>query len=416
MWLGCFEARSRSSKGRSDVDEESSEGGEASEADEAPPPPVPAPRRLRPATVAVHAGRPSHPGGPVNPPIVLSSTFRHGGEHLYGRDDNETWEAFESALGVLEGGTALAFASGMAAITAVFETLPIGATVVIPADAYNGTRRWCADAAGRGRLAARLVDIAQTERGPRRASEGAGLVWVESPTNPCLAIADIAAIAAGAHQRGATVVVDNTLATPLLQRPLELGADVVVHSVTKFIAGHSDLLMGAVVTGDPAVLEVVRGRRTLFGGIPGPVEAWLALRGLRTLPARLERGQLTAGELAHRLVSHPAVERVRYPGLPEDPGYAVAQRQMVGPGAMVSFEVRGGAEPAEAVCSAVTLLTPATSLGGVETLIERRGRYLFEEGTPPGLLRMSVGLEDVEDLWDDLAQALDQVVDRGTRP
>jgi cystathionine gamma-synthase len=374
------------------------------------PPSASPPRPWRPATVAVHAGRPTGPGVPVNPPIVLSSTFRHGGDRLYGRDDNETWESFESVLGALEGGTALAFASGMAAITAVFETLPLGATVVIPADAYNGTRRWCADAAGRGRLTVRAVDITDTDR-VLDACHGAGLVWVESPTNPCLAIADIAAIAAGAHQRGATVVVDNTLATPLLQRPLELGADVVVHSVTKFLAGHSDLLMGAVVTADAGVLEAIRSRRTLFGGIAGPVEAWLALRGLRTLPARLERAQLTAGELARRLVGHPMVTRVRYPGLPEDPGYTRAGSQMAGPGAMVSFEVRGGAEPAEAVCAALTVLTPATSLGGVETLIERRGRYLFEEGTPAGLLRMSVGLEDVEDLWDDLAGALGAVSD-----
>jgi len=362
---------------------------------------------LRPATVAVHAGRPTQPGGPVNPPIELSSTFRHGGDRLYGRDDNETWVAFEAALGALEGGNALAFASGMAAISAVFETLPIGATVVVPADAYNGTRRWCADAAGRGRLTARLVDVTDTAS-VLHASEGAQLVWLESPTNPCLDIADIATIAVGAHERGAVVAVDNTLATPLLQRPLELGADIVVHSVTKFLAGHSDLLMGAVVTADEGVLEAIRSRRTLYGGIPGPVEAWLALRGLRTLSARLERAQPTAGELARRLVAHAAVARVRYPGLPEDPGHELASRQMAGPGAMVSFEVRGGAEPAEAVCSAVTVLTPATSLGGVETLIERRGRYLFEEGTPPGLLRMSVGLEDVEDLWDDLAQALDR--------
>jgi len=363
---------------------------------------------LRPATVAVHAGRPRQPGEPVNPPIVLSSTYRQGGDRLYGREDNETWEAFESVLGILEGGTAVAFASGMAAISAVFETLPIGATVVIPGDAYNGTRRWCADAAGRGRLAVRQVDITQTGA-VLQACDGAQLVWLESPTNPCLGIADIGSIASGAHERGAAVVVDNTLATPLLQRPLGLGADIVVHSVTKFLAGHSDLLMGAVVAADAEVIETIHDRRTLFGGIPGPVEAWLALRGLRTLPARLERAQLTAGELARRLAAHPAVTRVRYPGLPADPGYGVAVRQMDGPGAMVSLEVRGGAEPAEAVCSALTVLTPATSLGGVETLIERRGRYLFEEGTPAGLLRMSVGLEDVEDLWDDLAQALDGV-------
>jgi cystathionine gamma-synthase len=366
----------------------------------------------RPATIAVRAGRDAESGAAVNPPIQMSSTFRHGGEQLYARDDNSTWEALEEVLGELEGGAALVFGSGMGAISAVLETLPIGATVVVAEDAYNGTRKWCADAAARGRLGVRLVDVTDTVA-VVAACDGAQLVWLESPTNPCLAIADIAAIAAGAHQLGATVVVDNTLATPLLQRPLRLGADVVVHSVTKWLAGHSDLVMGAAITADDGRLEALRERRSLNGAVAASVEAWLALRGVRTLPARLERAQATAGELARRLMTHPAVDRVRYPGLPDDPGHAIAQKQMDGPGAMVSFEVRGGADAAEAVCAAVRVLTPATSLGGVETLIERRGRYAFEEATPPALLRMSVGQEDVEDVWEDLDAALAGVVASG---
>ena len=364
---------------------------------------------LRPATVAVRAGRTDEPGAPVNPAIAMSSTYRLGGPQLYGRDDNDTWLAFEGVLGALEGGTALVFSSGMAAISAVLETLPIGATVVVAEDAYNGTRKWCADAAGRGRLGVRLVDVADTA-GVVAACDGAQLVWLESPTNPGLTVADIAAIAGGAHALGATVVVDNTMATPLLQRPLSLGADVVVHSVTKWLAGHSDVVMGAVVAGDPERIETIRGRRTLYGAVPGSVETWLALRGIRSLPARLERAQATAGELARRLAAHPGVERVRYPGLPDDPGHAVAARQMDGFGALLAFEVRGGADAAEGVCAAVRVLTPATSLGGVETLIERRGRYVGEEATPPGLLRVSVGQEDLEDVWHDLERALAEVV------
>jgi len=359
----------------------------------------------RPATVAAHAGRALGPGAAVNPAIEMSSTFRHGGSPLYGRDDNATWEAFEAALGALEGGRALAFGSGMAAISAVLEGLTIGVTVAVADDAYNGTRKWCADAEARGRLSLRLVDVSDTAA-VIGAADGCDMVWLESPTNPGMRVADIAAICAGAHAVGAAVAVDNTLATPLLQQPLALGADVVVHSVTKWIAGHSDLLMGAVVVTEDDRLEALRTRRSLSGAVPGPFEAWLALRGLRTLPARLERAQRTAGELARRLGANPEVERVRYPGLAEDPGHGVAARQMSGPGGIVSFDLRGGAAAADAVCEAVEVLTPATSLGGIETLIERRARYAFEEGTPPGLLRMSVGQEDVEDLWEDLERAL----------
>ncbi|GAC1532493.1 MAG: PLP-dependent aspartate aminotransferase family protein [Acidimicrobiales bacterium] len=360
---------------------------------------------LRAATRAVTSGRSHEPGGPVNPGIAMSSTFRHGGPDVYARDANDTWEAFEGALGDLEGGTALAFASGMAAISAVFETLPVAATVVVARGCYNGTTKWCADAAARGRLTVRTVDVTDTPA-VVAASAGAALVWLESPTNPTLDIADIAPIVAGARACGALVAVDNTLATPLRQQPLTLGADVVVHSVTKWIAGHSDLLMGAAVSADADLVAALRSRRTLYGAIPGSFDAWLSLRGLRTLPARLDRAEASAEVLASRLEGHPGVERVRYPGLESHPGYAVALRQTTGPGAMVSFVVRGGADRAEAVTAGLEVLTPGTSLGGVETLIERRGRYAFEETTPPGLLRMSVGQEDVEDLWEDLDRSL----------
>jgi cystathionine gamma-synthase len=202
------------------------------------------------------------------------------------------------------------------------------------------------------------------------------------------------------------VAVDNTFATPLLQRPLELGADVVVHSVTKLLAGHSDLLMGAAVTRRNEWHQALIARRSIYGGIPGAVETFLALRGLRTLGVRLERAQANAAELARRLVARPGVRAVRYPGLPDSPGHQRALEQMGGFGTMVAFEVEGGAEAADAVCGAVQLLTPGTSLGGVETLIERRGRWDGESHLPPALLRMSVGIEHVDDLWADLDQAL----------
>lgn len=376
-----------------------------------------------PATAVVRLGRPRPvPGAPVNPPVVMSSTFHQGGEPVYGRDGNPTWTALEEVLGVLEGGRALAFASGLAAISAVMESLPIPGRVVVPGDSYNGTRRFLADVASRGRLRFRTVDVADTSatlevcaemcETPGRPSgrEGAfgagGLLWVESPTNPLLAVADIPALCEGAHSLGMDVVVDNTFASPLLQKPLGMGADVVVHSATKILAGHSDVVMGAVVTAREDVAATLAGRRSLHGAVPGPWEAWLALRGLRTLALRVERSGANAAELARRLSDHPAVEAVRYPGLPDHPGHALAAAQMTGFGAMVAFDVKGGAPAADAVTARLRLMTVATSLGGVETLIERRGRWEGEGGLPPGLLRMSVGIEDVEDLWSDLDRAL----------
>jgi cystathionine gamma-synthase len=338
--------------------------------------------------------------------VPLASTYHADGPLSYGREGNAVWDALEEVLGALEGGQALVFASGLAAIAAVLETLPVGAVVVAPEDAYLGTRGLLADLASRDRLRVTLVDVADTSA-TLAACDGADLLWCESPTNPMMAIADLGALCGGARAAGVPVVVDNTFATPLLQRPLELGADVVVHSVTKFLAGHSDLVMGATVTRDPGRLEALHRRRSLHGAVPGPLEAFLALRGVRTLAVRLERAQDNAGELARRLATHPAVSRVRYPGLVDHPGHDLASRQMDGFGAMLSFEVHGGAPVADAVCDAVRLCVHATSLGGVETLLERRQRWEGEEATPAGLVRVSVGIEDVEDLWSDLEAALD---------
>jgi cystathionine gamma-synthase len=310
----------------------------------------------------------------------------------------------------------------MAAIAAVVETLPIPGRVVVAADAYNGTRRLFADLAGRGRLRFRTVDLAasadvlsvcsEVVEGPGRPSGSkdsfgsGGLLWLESPTNPLLSIADIATLARGAHELGMDVVVDNTFASPLGQHPLDLGADVVVHSATKILSGHSDALIGAVVTRRDEVLAQVSQRRALHGAIPGSLESWLALRGARTLSLRQSKAAASAGVLAERLAEHRLVSRVYYPGLASHPGHDLARRQMSDFGTMVSFEVLGGARAADAVCGALRLLTVATSLGGVETLIERRSRWAGEEAIPAGLLRMSVGIEDVEDLWADLSDGL----------
>jgi cystathionine gamma-synthase len=363
-------------------------------------------RSLRPDSLVVAAGRPQGAGSPINPPATFSATYRAGGVRGYAREGNATWVAFEEAVGALEGGQCIAFASGMAAAAALLEALPAGSRVAISSVAYHGVHELVRDRVEAGRLEAELVDVADAGA-VSRACEGASLLWLETPMNPLLAIADIAALADLARSRGALAVVDNTFATPLRQRPLELGADVVLHSATKFLGGHSDLLLGALVVRDQELGDRLRRRRVNDGSVPGVMEAFLALRGLRTLAVRLERAEASAGELARRLDAHPAVSRVRYPGLRDHPGHEVAARQMSGFGAMLSFEVEDAAA-ADRVCERVELITHATSLGGVETLIERRARYPSEEraGTPPALLRLSVGVENVEDLWADLDRAL----------
>lgn len=357
----------------------------------------------------VTAGRPPRePDGPLNPPIVLASTFHAGGPVGYGRYGNPTWEAFEAALGRLEEGRALAFASGMAAITAVLETVPIGALVAVTLHGYSGTLELFHHLDETGRIDLRQVDPTDVEA-VRAALPGAQLLWVESPTNPLLEVVDLAAVTAAARAEGVRTVCDNTFATPLGQRPFDHGVDVVVHSATKHLSGHSDVLLGAVLTRDDAVFDAVLLQRSRRGSVPGAFEAWLALRGLRTLHLRVDRAQRSALELARRLREHPAVRRVRYPGLPEDRGHAVARRQMRGFGSLLSVELAGAAA-ADALSAATQLWVHTTSLGGVESTLERRRRWASESTqVPEGLVRLSVGCEAVEDLWDDLAAALDRL-------
>jgi cystathionine gamma-synthase len=360
-----------------------------------------------PATLVVSAGRPiPEPGAPLNVPLVLSSTFHAGGEIGYGRDGNPTWTAFEDALGSLDGGRGLAFASGIGAVAAVLDAVPEGGVVVAPSLAYSGTVALLQQYEGSGRLEVRRYD-ASDPAAALLLLPGSDLVWVESATNPMLDVADIPAIAAAAHTVGASVVVDATFVTPLVQRPLDLGGDVVVHSATKFLSGHSDVLLGAVVTRDEGWYARLARLRHDRGAIPGPFEVWLALRGLRTLAVRLDRSQANALELAQRLVAHPAVQRVRHPGLPEHAGHATASRDWRGFGSLVSIEVGGDAETAERVAESTRLWVHATSLGGLESTLERRRRWAAEpEGVPETLIRLSVGIEDVEDLWADLDAAL----------
>jgi cystathionine gamma-synthase len=349
----------------------------------------------RPATIAVTSGRPAHqPDNPLNEPLTMASTYVAGGDLEYGRYGNPTWAAFETALGDLEGGRCLAFASGLAAVSTILDLVGQGAKVVAPRHAYLGSIGQIADLEARGRITAELVDVTDTEAVVKACADAA-LVWLESPTNPALEVAEIAPIVAAAHEAGAYVVVDNTFATPLLQQPLSLDADLVVHSATKFIAGHSDVLLGAVVTRDDQLHDVLKKRRDMIGATPGTFETWLALRGLRTLHVRLERAQANAAELVRRLADHPAVGEVRYPGF----------------GAIISIVLAEGAMAADLLTRKTTLWVHATSLGGVESTFERRRRWRTEPATiPDGLVRMSVGIEDVDDLWDDLASALDDLV------
>jgi len=369
---------------------------------------------LSPATLAVTAGRPARdPGAPVNPAVVLSSTYLSAGEPqpgdpLYTRYDAPTWHPFEEALGALEASPlpALVFGSGMAAVAATLALVPRGGRVVLPRHAYQVTLVLTADLAERSGLQVQTVDIADTDA-TLAATQGAAMLWVESPTNPMLEVADLPALVAGAHAAGALVAVDNTFATPLGQQPLVHGADVVVHSVTKYLAGHSDVVLGAAVTGDPDLRARLAAYRTTHGAIAGPWEVWLALRGLRTLALRVERSQRSAGVLAARLAEHPAVAEVRYPGLPTDPGHERASRLLRGFGSIIGLRPQGGRAAADAVVDAVRLWVPATSLGGVESMLERRRRFATESPTvPEDLLRLSVGIEDVEDLWRDLERAL----------
>jgi cystathionine gamma-synthase len=377
---------------------------------QAPEPPGPKPAR-RPQTALIAAGRPAdQPGQPLNVPIVMASNFRAGnrGEATgreYSRDDaTPGWEALEEVLGELEGGEAIAFSSGMGAAAAVLDLLHAGSRVVAPSDCYHGVQALLADGQQQGRWHVDLVDVTDTAA-VASAARGADLVWLESPTNPLLDIADLPALCMAARDGGALVAVDNTFATPLLQQPLGLGAHIAVHSATKFLGGHSDLLLGIAIADSAQLAHRLRRRREVAGAVPGGLEAFLVLRGLRTLALRLEQGQRSAAELARRLVGHPAVTKVRYPGLSDHPGHERAAAQMSGYGAVLGFEVPTS-EAANTICDTVRVIRSATSLGGVESTIERRAKLPGQQHLPPGFLRLSVGCEHIEDLWDDLALGL----------
>lgn len=355
----------------------------------------------------VAAGRSDAEGSPLNVPIVPASNFKLGGERIYSRDSGSPgWEALEEIVGGLEGGQAVAYSSGMGAAAAVFSRLGSGASVVIPDDCYQGVAELARAGSKKGLWTLKRLAIGATAEWIDAVSQ-ADLVWIESPSNPLLTVADLAAICRAPRKDGGLLVVDNTFATPLNQRPLELGADVSMHSATKFIGGHSDLLAGLLVTGQPGLLSDFRHARTLGGATPGALEAFLAVRGLRTLALRLEQAQETAGRLARWLEDHELVETVRYPGLASHPGHRLAVAQLNGFGSMISFDVRGGARAADRVCEAVRLIRHATSLGSVESTMERRAANEGQQHLPPSLLRLSVGIEAFDDLRADLAQAFE---------
>jgi cystathionine gamma-synthase len=368
------------------------------------------------STRVVHAGRARDPStGAVVPPIQLSTTFERDdqgelrGPYLYSRIANPNREALERCLMDLEeAGAALCFASGSAAAHALLQALDPGDRVIYSDDLYHGTRKLMAQMARTG-IRFDEVDLTDLPAVERALDRPARLVFCESPTNPLLRVVDLTRLAALARERGALVVVDNTWATPVLQRPLTLGCDLVLHATTKYLAGHSDVTGGALCTRDPThplwmrIAELQR----LGGAVPSPFDCWLALRGIATLAVRMRAHCDNAEELAGWLAGHPAVEAVHYPGLPDDPGAEVARRQMARPGGMLSFLVKGGLPAARRFMARLELLHRATSLGGVHTLVEHRAPVEGPDTrTPQNLIRLSVGIEDVEDIRADLDQAL----------
>jgi cystathionine gamma-synthase len=372
-------------------------------------------------TRAIHAGQDPDPAtGAVNVPVHLSTTFKQDGVgglrggYEYSRSGNPTRTALQEALAALEEGTSgLAFASGLAAEDTLLRTVCApGSHVVLAGDAYGGTFRLLSKVASRWGLDHTPVDLGDLDAVRAAMAPTTRILWCETPTNPLLNIADIAGLAEIAHDGGALLVVDNTFASPYLQRPLTLGADVVVHSTTKYLGGHSDVVGGALVTADAGLAEHLTFHQNAMGAVPGPFDSWLVLRGIKTLGVRMDRHQANAARIAEFLIEHPAVTAVLYPGLPEHPGHALAAKQMSGFGGMLSFQLAAGEEAALRVCERARLFTLAESLGGVESLIEHPGRmtHASAAGSPlevPGdLVRLSVGIEDVDDLLADLAQAL----------
>ena len=372
-------------------------------------------------TLAIHAGQePDSLTGAVVPPIYQVSTFKQDavgkprGGYEYARTANPTRTALEQCLAALEGGAAaLAFASGMAAEDGLLRTVcSPGDHVLIPDDAYGGTYRLFARVLAGWGLSHSVVPMSDLAAVREQLARPVKLIWTETPTNPLLNIADIRALAQAAHEAGAMLVVDNTFASPYLQQPLALGADVVVHSTTKYLGGHSDVIGGAVVMADPDLAERLAFIQNATGGVPGPFDAWLTLRGIKTLAARMDRHCRNAMRVAQMLAEHPAVAQVFYPGLPTHPGHKTAQEQMRAFGGMVSFRLLAGEEAAVQACARTRLFTLGESLGGVESLIEHPARMTHASVTgselevPGDLIRLSVGIEDCDDLLDDLREAL----------
>lgn len=369
-------------------------------------------------TRAIHVGQDPDPTtGAVVVPIYQTTTFaqedplEHRG-YAYARTSNPTRTALEQCLASLEGAAACAaFGSGMAAVDAVLRLLQPGEHLLVPDDVYQGTWRLVTDVLVDWGVTSTPVDLGDLDQVAAAFTPATRLVWAESPSNPLLRIIDIPAVAELAHSRGAILVVDNTFATPYLQRPLELGADIVVHSTTKYLGGHSDVVGGAVC-GDQATVSRLTTLRTATGGVPGPFDAWLTLRGIKTLGVRMRQHCANAAAVASFLAAHPRVRRVRYPGLDDDPGHAVARRQMRGFGGMVSIHVEGGREAALRVARSTRVFVLAESLGGVESLIQHSRVMMFgalpgpPREVPDDLLRLSVGIEDIDDLLADLESAL----------
>ncbi|TXH69910.1 MAG: cystathionine gamma-synthase [Lysobacteraceae bacterium] len=372
---------------------------------------------MRTETLSVHLGNEPDPAtGAVAPPIHLATTFRHGpsGERIagyeYQREGNPTNDRLRAALAALEGGEeALVFASGMAAMTTLLESMPNGARILIPDDCYTGLRMLCEEYLPQRGIAAIPVDMSDAEAVRAACAQPVALLWIETPSNPRMKISDLAVLADIGRAVGALVVADNTFATPMLQRPLALGADIVMHSTTKYFGGHSDVLGGALIFAKRDDLYAKTAHRLhITGASMAPFNAWLTLRGCRSLGARMAMHCANARRVAEFLASRPEIERVNWPGLPAHAGHAVAAKQMRDFGGMMSIELRDGREAALAMASKVRIFTNATSLGGCESLIEHRASV---EGatprSPQNLLRISVGLEHADDLIGDLRQALD---------
>ncbi|MFF4358533.1 cystathionine gamma-synthase [Streptomyces sp. NPDC001604] len=372
-------------------------------------------------TLAIHAGNTADPlTGAVVPPIYQVSTYKQDGVgglrggYEYSRSANPTRTALEENLAALEGGRrGLAFASGLAAEDCLLRTLlSPGDHVVIPNDAYGGTFRLFAKVVARWGVEWSVADTSDPSSVRAAITPKTKVVWVETPSNPLLGITDIAAVAQIARDTGAKLVVDNTFATPYLQQPLALGADVVVHSLTKYMGGHSDVVGGALVVADEALGEELAYHQNAMGAVAGPFDSWLVLRGAKTLSVRMDRHSENAGKVADMLTRHARVTRVLYPGLPDHPGHEVAAKQMRSFGGMVSFRVEGGEEAAVEVCNRAKVFTLGESLGGVESLIEHPGRMTHASvagsalEVPADLVRLSVGIENVDDLLEDLQQAL----------